>query len=239
MKPVMDRCAELRAGLQLLRSSKDDEAKAKELEIRRRELDAVSKGLTVVALSAHVLLQHERIARSSLPDCSKALESCSKVEVLLESDPFTITKGRSYKNFLQRAEKVINQLKKINEDAWQAVTSQHAIVDDEFLRRVELFPGQAQAVARIRELKGQYEESIATVPVNTDAYARFEARYLTLQQELAKLDPEAFPDDVLTFFRAAQQPAGAPLSLFTDSVRSWLEKNDFLGGVHIRFTGAK
>lgn len=239
MKTVMERCSDLRAGLQKLRSSKDDEAKARELDLRRSELEAVNKELAVVAASAHVLLQHKRIVPSSLPDCAKALESCDKVEALLDTDPSAITKGRSYKDLLGRTEKVVHHLRKANEEAWQAVVSQHKIVDEAFLRRVELFPGQAPTIAKIRELKAQYEGSISTVPVSPEAYAQFESCYRALQQELTKLDPEAFPEDVLAFFRAAQQATGAPLSLFTDSVRDWLKRNDFLDGVRVRFTGAQ
>jgi len=239
MKPVQDRCSELSAGLQKLRSSKDDEARARELESRRAELEKVSTSLLLAAASAHVLLEHGKIVEASLPDCAKALESCDKVEALLDPDPSAITKGRSYKDLLTRAQKAVEQLHKVNEEAWRVVVSQHQSVDEAFLRRVESFPRQAQTVARLRELKGQYDESTKRVPVGAEAYQRFEVCYAALQRELKTLDPDAFPDDVLSFFHAAQQATGAPLSLFTNSVRDWLEKNDFLDGVRVRFTGAE
>lgn len=236
MNSIVERCTALRAGLTRLGQAKDNEARAQELEKRRSELEEVRIQLSEVAASGQVLRAHGKQAHA-LPDCAKALESSNKVEALLNQDPMTITKGQDYKYLLSRVSKIAETLKASNEQSWHDVVSQHQGVDEAFLRRVERFPGQAQTVDKIRELKRAYDEATKHIPTNEGAYKRFEECYATLQQELKKLDPEAFPEDVLHFFRAAQQATGAPLSLFTTSVRGWLEKNGFLDGVRVRFTG--
>jgi len=237
MNDVTERCVELRAGLHRLKQAKDNEAKTQELERRRSELEDARYELSEEVVSAQVLLDHEQLAASALPDCAKALESCEKVEALLDPEPTAITKGRDYSYLLNRVGKVGESLRAANVQSWRAVVSQHQGVDEAFLRRVELFPGQADTVRKIRELKRAYEEATRYVPSSEDAYERFDACYTALQQELVNLDPEAFPDDVLRFFRAAQQASGAPLDVFTDGVRDWIEENGFLDGVRVRFTG--
>jgi len=237
MTSIAERCAELRARLGRLKQVKDNEAKAQELEKRRSELEEARNELSQDVASALVLLNHKHLAPSALPDCAKAMESCDKVEMLLDQSPSAITKGRDYKYLLSRVGKVGESLKASTEHNWRAIVSQHQGVDEAFLRRVELFPGQSKTVARIREFKRVFDEATRCAPVREEDYRHFEACYSSLQLELAKLDPEAFPDDVLRFFRAAQQATGAPLDLFTDRVRDWLKENGFIEGVRVRFTG--
>lgn len=239
MNSVTERCADLRAKLQRLQRAKEDEAKTEELERRRSELEDAHSKLAEEVVSAQVLLEHEQLAVTALPDCAKALESCDKVQALMDPDPTAITKGRDYGYLLNRVGKVEEDLRTANERSWRAVVSQHQGVDEAFLRRVEVFPGQADTVRRIRELKHEYDGATRYVPSSEDDYKRFDECYAALQQELANLDPEAFPDDVLRFFRAAQQASGAPLDVLTDGVRDWLEEHGFLDGVRVRFTGER
>lgn len=239
MKPVIERCTQLRANLERLAAAQENEAKAQELEQRRKELEEEYVELQRVATTARVLLHHGHLATSSIPDCSKALESCDTVEKLVATDATSITKGRDYKYLLSRVRKVRDTLKGATETSWKSVVLQHQGVDDAFLRRVELFPGQMATVQRIRELRNSFEAATKELPSTAEAYDRFELSYRALQEEVTKLDPEAFPDDVLQFFRSAQQANGAPLALFTDGVREWLDRNGWLDGVRVRFTGER
>jgi len=237
MSTVLSRCSELREGLDRLKVAKDSEERARDLEQRRIELEERRATLAVVAAQAEVLLEHGHLSPDQVPDCTKALESCEKVEALLEPDPLGITKGRDYSYLLKRVSKVAERLGATTQKSWAAVVEQHQGVDEAFLKKVETFPGQAETVARVRELRDAYAEATAAVPASEDSYKRFEACYAALQQELSKLDPDAFPDDVLRFFRKAQSAQGAPLDLFTDSVRQWLAEHELLDGVQVRFTG--
>lgn len=237
MSTVLSRCSQLREGLGRLKVANDTEGRALDLEHRRIELEECRAALAIVAAQAEVLLEHGHLSPDQVPDSTKALETCRKVEALLEPDPLGITKGRDFVLLLKQVSKVAESLGAKTQKSWAAVVERHQGVDEAFLRKVESFPGQAETVARVRELRDAHAEATAAVPATEDSYKRFEACYAALQEELSKLDPGAFPDDVLRFFRKAHSAQGAPLDLFTDSVRQWLSEQELLDGVYVRFTG--
>jgi hypothetical protein len=239
MNTITERCAQVRTSLKRFAAAKENEARAQELELRRKEIEEEHIRLRLVVTTAHILLHHDHLSASSIPDCSKALESCDKVGQLIASDPTAITKGREYNLFRTRVSKVYGELHGTVQSSWQSIVEQHPVIDNAFLRRIEVFPGQQATVQRIRELRTAFETAIGEVPSNHEAYDRFQNAYKALQEEVTKLDPEAFPEEVLQFFRAAQQVNGAPLAFFTDEVRDWLEKNDWINSIRVRFTGEK
>lgn len=237
MKPIMDRCSALTERLERLKKAMDDEHKALVLEARRAELEALKEELGGVATTAKALLEHEHLTATDLPDCNKSLESIDKVGERLETEPTELTKGRDYKHLLGRVGKVQEHLAATTTKRWETVVAHHQGVDEAFLRRVEVFPDQSDRVARIRLLKAAFEATTRNAPASEEAYTAFTSSYDALQQELSQLDPEAFPDDVLRFLRAAQKAKGAPLKLFTDKVQTWLKESDLLDGVRVRFMG--
>ena len=241
MSPIVKRCSELCARLERLKKTNDAMERASELDVRRADLEELRIALSQVKEPAEVLLGRERLSPKDLPDCTKALESCAKVEQLLDPAPLGntkgITAGQDYSHLLKRVRKVADELRSANAKSWTAVVTQHQGVDDAFLRKVEAFPGQAKRVAGIRVLLRDFQEAIASIPANEETYRRFEVCYAKLQEASSELDPKAFPEPVRKFFRSAQSAEGARLDLFTDDVRQWLDENGLVGGVRVRFMG--
>ncbi|MGE0322131.1 MAG: hypothetical protein AB7K71_02620 [Polyangiaceae bacterium] len=233
----MERCAALRASLERLAAAKESRSKAEALEERRKELEKARIALATAVAPAQVLREHNHLSASSIPDVSKALDSCGAVQERLDADPTSITNGRDYKNLLTRLSEVAHALKTSVQSSWQSVVSEHQGPDEASLKRFEFFPGQKHTVQKIRELRQALEAETKQLPATAADYDRFQLAYGALQQELLKLDPEAFPEDVLRFFRAAQHANGAPIALFTSDVRDWLAANGWLDGVRVRFIG--
>ena len=237
MKPILERCDELLAMTARVKQARDGQSKASELAERRGELEAAQLALTQEAMSTATLVGRGELTAEALPDGAKILESVTRVRARLLADPKTLTAGSDYKRLLTRIEKLQSDVSSVNTTAWQGVVQRHLGGNEGFLRQVEQVPGQANAVEQIRDARDQLKTVAKQIPRDDEGYGHFLDLSATLQERLALLDPEDFPREVLTFFRRAQSPSGAPLDLLTDAVRDWLAARGLLDRVRVRFGG--
>lgn len=237
MKSVTERCAELQTQLSSLRQAQDNQEKARVLGARREELEARRLKLTLAAASAAVLVKHEQLPAARLPDVAKAQQSCAVVRQRLDEDPESVTKGREYSLLLRRLDEINGSLDDLVQTAWSELVKRHEGGDERFLAQVERVPGQAAAVAAIRLARTVLLTASAQVPASDEQYQHFLTCSGALQEALGKVNRGDFPAEVLAFFKRAQSPAGAPLSLLTDGVRAWLERKGMVQGLRIRFGG--
>lgn len=237
MKSILERCDDLLAMTTRVKLAREGQSQASELAERRGELEEAQLALTLEAMSTATLVGRGDLAAAALPDGAKVLESVERVQARLLADPKSLTAGSDYKRLLTRIEKFQSGLSGSNATAWAGVVQRHLGGNEGFLRQVEQVPGQASAVDQIRDAREQLKTVAKQLPRDDEGYARFLYLSATLQERLALLDPDDFPREVLTFFRHAQSPGGAPLDLLTNAVRDWLATRGLLDRVRVRFGG--
>ncbi len=236
MKSVTDRCIDLQEQLIRLRQVRQHHDKASELGLRREELELRRMKLASATAAATVLVSHQHLTSTRLPGADKAQRSCAAVRQRLDSDPATLKTGRDYSLLLSRLDDTTRSLAEEAKAAWSELTKEHE-VDDRYLSQVAQVPGQTEAVDAIRLARAALKSASAEVPVSEEQYQHFLTCSAALQAALGKVDRGDFPDEVLAFFKKAQSPGGAPLSLLTDGVRAWLERKDMVQALRVRFGG--
>lgn len=235
MSSMSERCLALQTQLDRLRQTQANHEKAKSIGTRRQELEERNVELACLAGAASVLVHHKHLVPTLLPNIEKARQNCTAVLQRLESDPETLTQGRDYSKLLERLDTIRETLRKQTSAAWSEFVKKHEGGDERFLGQVEQVPGQAEIVATIRRARAQLNGAAAAVPQTEAQYEQFIRCSQVLQQALDSLNPEEFPAAVLTFFKRAQSPGGAPIGLLTDEVRTWLDRKGMLGGLRVRF----
>lgn len=154
----------------------------------------------------------------------------------------TVLSRKPYENARASAEKVIAHLERLAKDCWERAFAEEfpAGLDDV---RVPDLPGLAGSAARVRTLS-QKARVLSFNPLpelagGESAVALFD-RLEQLSRDLAEARRQLetalgdIPPDVRTFIDGAGSEEGAPLSLLTDSVRTWLEQHQKLDGYRVK-----
>ncbi|HJQ12903.1 MAG TPA: hypothetical protein VJ840_17870 [Gemmatimonadaceae bacterium] len=127
---------------------------------------------------------------------------------------------------------VSNQLTSVVTKAVQDLKGGIPASDEIFLKQVELIPTYAAKVAQIRAERDEILNGNEPLS-SADALQHFLQHLGTLKAASDALDPNEFPEDVLTFFKGARR-GGARLDDFTPPVREWLAEQNLLK--HVRVT---
>ncbi|HEX8441714.1 hypothetical protein [Archangium sp.] len=227
---------DLRQQAERLKNRQSDEAQAQHFEKRRKELVEFREALEQFAIPAGVLLHDERLSPESLPDGTELDDLLSKLLLKARQDaPEDFTKGSDYSRFRKRLEVFNTALTGIVDEAWKAFLAELPQVNEKLLEDIATIPGQEPSVRRVRQLKSELLAATVRTPRTNGELKAILERAEALRAGLADLSDTHYPPAVRQFLRAAQQPGGAALGLFTDEVRKWLDSRGLLDRIRLRW----
>jgi hypothetical protein len=236
MSNAVTRARELRQQADRLKNRQADEAKAQQFEKRRRELAELRERMEEFALPAGVLARNGNVLPEDLPD-SKELEDLLPKLLLKarQEAPEDFTKGSDYSRFRKRLEAQNTELESLVGEAWKRFLAELPQVNEKLLDDIATIPGQESAVRQVRQLKSELPTASTRPPKVDDELKDILKRAEALRARLAELSDTHYPPAVRQFLRAAQQPGGAALTLFTDEVRQWLEARGLIDRIRLRW----
>jgi hypothetical protein len=233
---ILEQCGEVSTRIDALEQREKLQAQAEVIEAHRRELESIKKLLVVVLGRAKTLLEDGCLPADSMPEVGSMRELIAAVRVRLASNPAGLASGRDYKKLLTQLEGLHEKTDATVTEVWAARRDHADPVDARLLERLQHVPGQAATVARIRALLVQLREIGKYPPGDAASLATFDAVAEELGSTWSGLESLGeLPEAVVEFFRLARRPEGAPESLWTDEVRTWLEQHDMLGSVRVYF----
>jgi len=236
MGSAMDRARELRQQVERLGNRHQEEIQAEHLEKRRKEVAELRAALADAAVPAGLLAQRGYLAGPPLPQTDTLEETLAALlKRAKDEPPESFGKGAEYKRFQAQLKKLTEALGSQVSSSWEGFKAALPQLSEELLRDIELVPGQAPVVAQVRDLGEQLRQRVRQLPrtaAELDAIVQLGER---LRDKMAGLDNANYPEDVRRFLREAQA-LGAPLALFTDNVRRWLEAKGLLNGIRVRWS---
>lgn len=236
MSNAVTRARELRQQADRLKNRQADEAKAQQFEKRRKELTELRERLEEVALPAGVLVRNGDILPKDLPDSRELEDLLSKLLLKARQEaPEDFTKGSDYSRFRKRLDVQNNELESVVSEAWKQFLAELPPVNEKLLDDIATIPGQELAVKQVRQLKSELQAAIVRPPRVDDELKGILKQAEALRARLAELSDTHYPQPVRQFLRAAQQPGGAALTLFTDEVRQWLEARGLIDRIRLRW----
>ena len=165
------------------------------------------------------------------PVASAAEEVLNDFRSSLASNP--TESGKDYGRLKRSLDKLARDASAAIDTALESVKRDLPTIEESFLKQVELVPGYAEQVARIRQERTSLLEGSDLRAKTADELETFLNKRQELRRLADKLDPEEFPKEVLDFFKAARKQGGAPLDKLTESVREWLAARDQLKNVRV------
>lgn len=239
MSTVSVRCEALSKRIDALRQREAMQGQAEKLEQRRFELEQTRGRLAISIARTSVLVDQGHLDISVWPDVAETRAAQSHVREKLVEDLARLASGRDYKIMLAGAGQATSALEDAVSAAWAAVQSDADPVDERLLQRLDQFPNQARAATHIRELRAELDQLGMHPPVTAGEYASFAKVRDTLAEAWRNIDHGNLPESVARFFKTAQSPGGAPVSMWTQDVSAWLAQNGLLPSVRIHFRGGR
>lgn len=225
-----ERCQNLRAQIERRNELRRAHHDAKAFRERTSEFLEIRSALSLDFARAQVL-KKKTVALGKMPGVAVALRLLKECETGLETNP---TESSKDFGLLKRSlEKCRKDLSSAVEQALDSLNRDLPSIDESFLKLVELVPGYATRVARIREERDRLGRGTDFKSKNAQELEEFLDRRDALRELADQLDPTEFPEDVLDFFRAARRGGGAPLEKFTDNVQQWLSERGLLKTVRV------
>jgi hypothetical protein len=224
-----ERCRNVRTQIDRRNELRRAHHDAKAFRERTSEFLGIRSAVSLEFAKAQVL-KRKTVTLGKTPVAAVALGLLEECKNGLEANP-----SESSKDFgpLKRSlEKVRKDLSSAVEKALESVNRDLPSIDESFLKLVELIPGYATRVARIREERDRLHRGTDLKSKNAEELEQFLDRRDALRELADQLDPAEFPEDVLEFFKAARR-GGAPLEKFTDSVQEWLSQRGLLKNVRV------
>ena len=227
---LLDRCTNIRAQIlkrnDLRRAHKDAEA----FRERAGELKS-AREVVADALARVIVLRAKGLPVVKLPSPGTALTVLGECEAKLLENP--VESGKDYGRLKRSIEKFGKDLLGVAEKAIESVRRDLPTVEEAFLKQVELIPGYAKQVARIRQQRDALRGG-SDPRVSAKALEDFLDHREALRLLADDLKPSEFPSEVLEFFKAGRQGGGAPLEKLTGDVRQWLSDRDLLKHVRVQ-----
>ena len=227
---ILDRCAniglQIRQRNELRRAHKDAEA----FRARASDLKS-SRELVEDAIERIHVLTTKDVAVTKPPSPDAAMTVLAECQAKLVANP--VESGRDYGRLKRSVDKFGKDLLGIAEKALKSVRQDLPTVDEVFLRQVEVIPGYADRVARIRQQRDALLNG-NDPRLSAEALEQFLDHRKALRRLADDLKPGEFPNEVLEFFKAGRHGGGAPLERLTPSVRQWLSDRDLLKHVRVQ-----
>lgn len=232
---LIEKCKELDVLLHSHKTMVADHEKAKSMEERRRELVALNGELAGRMAKARVYLEGSVLVREGLPPLAALKDKVQPVLENFRTDPFSITRGKTYNALVKFAEVLAEKFDKALNDAWVIFfKNQVPYVDNGLLARYQesgQFKDKILNICRLLDVANRYKGS---PPATKEELDDFLAQSKALRDECSELQEANLPEDVLAFFRAANSTRGASLSLLTSSVSEWLREHGMFETFRIR-----
>ena len=227
---VLGRCANIGSQIhqrnELRRAHRDAEAfreRTSELKVSREVVEDAIARVGVLRMKDVV------VARPPSPDA--AMTVLAGCQVKLAENP--VESGRDYGRLKRSVDKFGKDLLGIAEKALESVRQDLPTVHEVFLKQVEVIPGYANRVGRIRQRRNALLNG-NDPRLSAEALEQFLDHREALRRLADDLKPDEFPNEVLEFFKAGRHGGGAPLARLTPSVRQWLSDRDLLKHVRVK-----
>jgi hypothetical protein len=224
-----ERCRNVRAQIDRRNELRRAHHDAKAFRERTSEFLEI-RGAVSLELAKAQVLKKKTVAVGKPPVVATALGLLNDCKSGLETNPTETSKD--FGPLKRSLEKVRRDLSSAVEKALESVNRALPSIDESFLKLVELIPGYAMRVARIREERDRLHRGTDLKSKTPEELEQFLDRRDALRELADQLDPTEFPEDVLEFFKAARR-GGAPLEKFTDSVQKWLSQRGLLKSVRV------
>ena len=210
---------------------------AEQFQTRARQFGALSEKIA-----------HTRAALQALADASVGVNFAptdgvgyaAKAETLraaLQDNPATIDDPPFdlKHDFIDRISGIAAAADKAMTDAWKAYVAKRADLGaNDMLSALAKVPQFRPAVTKIQQCREDIAALGNSLPIDPKAIvARLDALVSEHDTAWATLSAENIPPTVISFIRAAANE-GAPLTAYTDEVRTWLESRNLLNALRIR-----
>jgi hypothetical protein len=233
MRTVRQRSESLRAGLTQHYALQRGHGAAELIRNRVDELKARGEAIAATLAKAEVLrAKGFNIGKTPVPTkAAEALAACVTQGAAAATDT-----GRDFGRLKRALDKAQDDVGAIVAKALVDIRRSIPTVDEALLKQIELVPGCAGQVARIREERAGLLGNKDLDALNANDLGRFLDQCDAVRTLADGLDVAGFPKEVLEFYKAVRK-GGAPLDKFTDVVRDWLTKRDQLRHVRITVVG--
>ena len=227
---VLNRCANI--GLQIQQRNELRRAH-REAEAFRKRTSELKAGREVVddAIARVVVLRTKDVVVGKPPSPDAVMRVLAECQAKLAENP--VESGRDCGRLKRSVDKFGKDLLGIAEKALKSVQQDLPTVEEVFLKQVEVIPGYANRVGRIRQQRDALRNG-NDPRLSTETLEQFLDHREALRRLADDLTPDEFPKEVLEFFKAGRHGGGAPLERLTPSVRQWLSDRDLLKYVRVQ-----
>lgn len=227
---ILDRATQVLKQLERFQELRQEQRLADKLVGRAVDLESAVAVLDRPARQVGLLFERELLRESERPSdqIARIRSAAVKVREALVDDPDAINRPMSH--LVKGIEKTTEALTETAESTWkQFVERRKPKVPEADLKRCEQFPSMRDTVDQIRR---HSRTSDTPSPSSLDEWHAIETRWEALKALIAKL-PKASENPEVNRFLDEVRKGGAPLSLFTESVRAYLTDNDKLDSFRI------
>lgn len=145
--------------------------------------------------------------------------------------------GEHFSKLQEAVDRVVRELERRATGAWQRYTAQVTPeTSQEILSALASDPRARSTVITIRRLAETVRRLRDRQVPTVDDITEFDAAVRDLRAAWSTLDVASLSEEVVAFLRAANSDRGAPLSLLTPSVQSWLAERHLEAHYTIRPT---
>lgn len=177
----------------------------------------------VAAGTSQALAQRLGEPWSAPAGTDSALSALEQWRSALDEDLGTALGGELFSKLQGAVERVLRDLERRAAGAWQRYTLQVTPeTSQEILAALSSDPSARSTVLTIRRLSESVRKLRERPLPTAEDIAHFDAAVAELRSAWSTLDVASLNEDVVDFLRAANSDQGAPLSLLTAAVQSWL-----------------
>ena len=205
---------------------------------RRRLVDELLERAQAASAASTALAPRLAIPPPEKPVVDAALSAIAKWRNALDNSLSDALGGDLFGRFQDAADKAVRVLEARAADAWQRYTTENTEqVSEEVLTALSADASARPAISRIRTLSEALSLLRLTAIPTLAQVGEFDSYAAELRGAWSSLDIAGLDTEVLEFLRAVNSFDGAPLSLYSASVRDWLEQRGAVGHYAIRAVG--
>ncbi|WP_224240926.1 hypothetical protein [Hyalangium gracile] len=142
---------------------------------------------------------------------------------------------KPFSQLKDKVEKILEPLERAQVEAWTShVVGKLRGFSDELLIILQKIPAFTPTVNAVRGRVLALQQRNRTPPRSAAELEAFKQALQDIDAEWRKLGSDNVPKEVVSFLREAVSQQGAPLDLWTDSVRAWLVSNRLTSTFRIR-----
>lgn len=221
---IAEECRKLSEQLQEVARAKDRKNVHEQLESIRIQLAEIRDLVLSVTDSLKAISKRTNLVGDL--NSAKCLERVRKIREVLQNDPFSITKGRQFKDMKTAFEKFATEGAECAQQTWDHFLprTRPSVDQNQLFQAEQLNKEYAAKASRLKVVDERARKLAKKPPANEEAMAELETAWESMRQLMLELPDVPADPLVQDFLKAANSSKGASIDLLTQEVRDWLSE---------------